>query len=182
MILGLDVSTRCTGYTVLSSDKLEEIGHIELHKCKDLYDKTVVAKTKFIELLDKYKIEDIAVEAPMLFFKTGSSTAKTMMILRDFQGRVKQFLFEATGIKSEEIHVSTARKIVLGSGRLSNNYYNPKVEVIKKVAELEPTLIFETRVKRNGQEVYKDYCFDEADSYVIARAYKEQYRNVAGPF
>ena len=51
MILGLDISTSITGYTILDDEgSVIEIGHIDLRKQKDFFDKARACQERFQEL------------------------------------------------------------------------------------------------------------------------------------
>ena len=63
LILGLDVSTACTGWCILDeSSKLVDIGAFFLEKKKGLYKKAEHVRFQLSELFIKYKIEKVYIE------------------------------------------------------------------------------------------------------------------------
>ena len=63
MYLGLDISTSCTGYSILSENgSLIDIGYITLAKDKDHFCKSQRVLSVISELSVKYSIEKIFIE------------------------------------------------------------------------------------------------------------------------
>lgn len=164
MILGLDISTACIGYTVFSGE-VEEIGHINLSKYgKNQFTKTDVVRDKFISLKKKHNIDTVGIEQYMKFFSGGGSRAQTMLTLAEFNGRISQLAYDTFGVEPHYLNVLTARKLAFGSAR-EKNHKDQKLANLERVMRIEGNLKFEE--KRNGG--YKKHCFDEADAYTIAR-------------
>ena len=62
-VLGLDVSTACTGWAVFSKDgKFIDMGSIVLSKNKGLYTKAEVVRNTLSDLLIKYPINKVFIE------------------------------------------------------------------------------------------------------------------------
>ena len=69
MIIGLDVSTRCVGYCILTDQgEFSKIGYLDLSKQKDMYDKFMLFKAFFQQVnsaSDKNNIVDVYIEVPL---------------------------------------------------------------------------------------------------------------------
>tara|TARA_Y100000034_G_scaffold50459_1_gene62166 strand:- start:677 stop:1192 length:516 start_codon:yes stop_codon:yes gene_type:complete len=112
MILGLDVSTNCTGITVLS-DKGELLycEAVRTHKEKSYMKKLDMLDDKFVELLQRVHIDHIFIEEPVQRFAGGKSSAKTIALLNQFNGAVRWLAYDIYGVEPEFIPVRSARKL-----------------------------------------------------------------------
>ena len=164
MILGLDISTSITGYTILDgSGNLVEYGSIDTRKYKNFFTKVGVVEEKLISLRQSYAVQAIYIEQSLQSFRSGFSSAKTLSILSSFNGIVSWICYESYGIAPEYIAATSARKkygIKIPKG------IKAKEVVIKYLIDFEPGFAIE--YTRNGNP--KPYCYDMADSIVIARA------------
>ena len=112
MILGLDISTSITGYSIVDFDgKVIEIGHWDTrnkNKFTDFYDKAHFIKNKLSEL--DYPIDHIFIEPALNMFMMGRSSSHTISTLTKINGIVSWFCYEEFGIKPEYIPAISARK------------------------------------------------------------------------
>lgn len=123
LILGLDVSTSCTGICLIDPSFDEdvstamgkhilELDKIDLSKIKTFWEKVDRVKLDLLLLRQKYPQGiDVAVEEPLLGFRTGASSASTIAMLLKFNGIVS---YLARSIfTSEPLYVSAthARKV-----------------------------------------------------------------------
>jgi len=171
LILGIDVSTSCTGFAVIdNSGKLLNASFVYLEQ-KDLLDKAGEIEGKIKELFEAYpKIKRIAIEQNLIGFRRGFSSAQVLSSLARFNGIVSYISFCITGIYPEMISVVNARKslkIPIPKGS------NAKECVIHWVKNQEPDYIFPTRTitsgKRKGEIVQEKGVEDACDAYVVAR-------------
>ena len=89
MILGLDISTSCTGWCILNdSGTLVAMGSIKLAGSKSVYDKTEMVKKSFSDIKEKHPISHIYVEENLQAYRPGFSSAKTILALAKFNGIV----------------------------------------------------------------------------------------------
>ena len=167
MILGLDISTSITGYTVLmGNDKIAEIGHWDTknkNHFPDLYSKAIHIKNKLSELEDSYPIDDIFIEPALNMFMMGKSSSHTIATLSKFNGIVSWLCYEEFGIKPEYIPAISARK---KCGITIKRGTKAKEQVMAFLLDNEPD--FSIEYTRTGKP--KPYCYDQADSLIIARA------------
>jgi Holliday junction resolvasome RuvABC endonuclease subunit len=164
MILGLDISTTCTGVTII-----DYAGRVVLNTCwkfkeEEILDKLQAAKEHIIELRKKYPITEVFVEESLQAFRPGFSSAKTILSLAKFNGTLSWMVWEHLGIKPQYIGSGTARKLC-------------GIKVIKGIPAkqqvmdwmLENQNWFKVEKKKNSENI-KDHFYDMADSWVIAQA------------
>ena len=174
MLLSLDISTSCTGYCVFDENELKDIGYISLKKQKGLYAKAEHVKKILKEIRSKFKITDIAVEENLQSFRPGLSSAKTLMILAQFNGVTRWICYELFNIEPVSINVNAARKSVgLRIDRKSKK--KTKEQIHEWVAKEDPSIVWPTKVLKSGRNKGQvriiEENFDMADAYVIGRAF-----------
>ena len=167
MILGLDVSTSCTGYTILGKDgKLIESSFIRLgktKKLKDNYDKLAKVKQELEKIKKKHKIEKIFIEKALNKFRKGFSTPKIIGTCMWFNGAVCTLCYEVFNLKPKLLPFVTARRIC---GVKKGKDDDVKQCVMQLVLDTEPGFAVTYTHKGNISPGY----YDAADSYIIARA------------
>jgi Holliday junction resolvasome RuvABC endonuclease subunit len=165
LILGLDISTSITGYSIVDYDgKIIEIGHWDTknkNKFPDLFSKSLFIKKCLGEL--DYPIDHIFIEPALNMFMMGRSSSHTISTLTKFNGIVSWMCYEEFGIKPEYIPAISARK---KCGISIKKGTKAKEQVLAFLVDNEP--LFTVEYTKSGNP--KPYCYDEADSLVIARA------------
>ena len=174
MILGLDISTSCIGWSLLNSEGgLIDLGYIMLDKQKDLFCKAQKASEDISEISQQYDIIDIFVEENLQSFRSGFSSAKTLSTLAKFNGIISYIVYQITQIKPTFLNVNAARKSVgLKVIRAKDGGDPIKEQVIDWVTQnlngySWPERILKTG-PRKGMTVLQKGCYDMADAYVIA--------------
>lgn len=164
MILGLDISTSITGYTILNDDgSVAECSFIDLKKLKDVYKKASLCQSIFAKLFAKYPIKKVYIEESLQMFSMGKSSAKTLAALTKFNGILSWIIFNDFLIPPQHVPAITARKkagIVLVKG------IKAKECVMKHMIDNESW--FPVQYTKTGK--IKPHCYDMADSWVIARS------------
>ena len=164
MILGLDISTSCTGVTIL-----DYTGRVILNDCwkfkeDDVTDKLERAKKEIKDLKKKYPITEVFVEESLQAFRPGFSSAKTILSLAKFNGILCWMIWEEMKIKVQYIGSTTARKtcgikVIKGTPA--------KQQVMEWM--LQNQTWFKVENQKNSENI-KDHFYDMADSWVIAKA------------
>jgi hypothetical protein len=164
MILGLDISTSITGYTILNDDgSVAECSFFDLKKFKDVYKKADFCKTRLKQLFTKYPIKKVYIEESLQMFSMGKSSAKTLAALTKFNGILSWIIFNDFSLVPQHVPAITARKkagIVLIKG------IKAKECVMKHMIDNESW--FPIQYTKTGK--IKPHCYDMADSFVIAKA------------
>lgn len=175
-VLGLDVSTSVTGYTVLEGTaddfKIVEMGHIDFSKCKDYWEKADLLRTSIIDLVTNYHgLDEVYIEEALLGFRTGMSSAQTITTLMKFNGLASWFVHEwlQHGEKNPKFVAAThARKLCGIPVQQTKKCGKTAKEQVFEWAITGPLKDVEFEKTRTGK--YKPFNYDRVDSYVIARA------------
>ena len=175
MILGLDVSTTTTGFCLLNSEnEILSLGYIPLAKYKDLCIKGQNVKLILSDLIKKYKIDFVYIEAPFERYSRGMSSAKTITRLASFNGIVQYICFDTLGINPCMLTVHESRRMC-GIKTLSKKKAGKDVkeqvfeEVTKRIKYNWPTKTLKSG-PRKGQTIIINESRDMADAWVIASA------------
>ena len=165
MILGLDVSTSITGYTIVDNGKIILNGAWDTRKYKNFFDKVVHVKEGLDKIRKEYgtRITAVYIEQSLQSFRSGFSSAKTLSTLSRFNGIVSWLVFDQYGIQPEYIAATSARKLC---GIKVSRGQKAKQVVLNFLLDNEPSFVIE--YTRNGNP--KPESYDKADSIVIARA------------
>lgn len=163
MILGLDISTSITGFTVIDfNGNVKECSYIDLRKRTGLFSKAMGVETELKKVFEKYPIEKVWIEASLMMFTPGKSSATTIDALAKFNGIVSWIVYQLCG-DVNFIPAVSARKncgIRMQKGRKGKDLV------------MEYMLNNETwfKVERTKNDKIQPYCFDQADSFIIAKA------------
>lgn len=165
MILGLDVSTSITGYTIVDNGKIILNGAWDTRKYKNFFDKVVHVKEGLDKIRKEYgtRITAVYIEQSLQSFRSGFSSAKTLSTLSRFNGIVSWLVFDQYKITPEYLAATSARKLC---GIKVPRGQKAKQVVLNFLVDNEPAFVLE--YTRNGNP--KPECYDKADSIVIAKA------------
>jgi hypothetical protein len=178
LILGLDISTSCTGWAILDdAGKFIDAGYIELKKEKNIYEKSNKVKSFLTGLSKEYQITSVFIEENLQAFRPGLSSAKTLMTLSRFNGMVSLSCFDIFEKPPEMLNVNAARKSIgLKITRKKDGGKPTKEQVLVWARERLSGSSFEWPVKvlrggpNKGKTVVEPGCYDLADALVIASA------------
>ena len=165
MILGLDISTSITGYTVLDYEgNILACDHIDLRKEKDFFKKIQIVKSRLEVINDEYDIEQVYVEQSLQSFRSGFSSAQTLSLLSKINGIVSWLCYNMfySG-EPKYLAATSARKLC---GIKVPKGQKAKAVSLQFVVDNVPG--FEVEYTRHGNP--KAGYADRSDSYVIARA------------
>lgn len=164
MILGLDISTSITGYTVLDSmGKVLSCEHVDLTKNEGLFDKANLICDKLKTIFSQHSIEQVWIEESLQMFSMGKSSAKTLATLTKFNGVVSWIMFDKFLIRPQYIAAVSARKLC---GVKLEKGKRGKECVMEHMATNETW--FQIDYTKTGK--LKPYIYDRADSFIIAKA------------
>jgi len=164
MILGLDISTSITGYTILDhGGKILACDHIDLRKEKDFFKKIQIVNSQLELINDTYKIEQVYVEQSLQSFRSGFSSAQTLSLLSKINGIVSWLCYNMFYGEPKYLAATSARKLC---GIKIPRGQKAKAVSLQFVVDNVPG--FEIEYTRHGNP--KAGYTDRSDSYVIARA------------
>jgi len=164
MILGLDLSSTCIGWCILSDNgSVEHIHYLDLKKLDDLYAKADYFSAFLRETKEKYAIDKVFIEEPVQVYST--STAKIISLLQRWNGMASLCIYNTMGIQPFLISSHAARKAVgikVPRGVKTKQYVYDCLKVLNVI----PENVFE--YKKTGTP--KESNFDICDAYVVAKA------------
>ena len=164
MILGLDISTSITGYTILDNDgNIIVCNHIDLRKEKNFFQKCSAVEGRLAAIRSEYFIEHIYVEQSLQSFRSGFSSAQTLSLLSKINGIVSWICYNLFGIEPEYIAAASARKLC---GIKVPKGQKAKDVALQFVVDNVPSFAIEYTRHGNPKAGYAD----RSDSYVIAKA------------
>ena len=167
MILGLDVSTSITGYTIMDYEgKIIRCSVWDTRnkkKFKDHFQKANFIKDDLCLIKAQMPISQIYVEQPFMFFNSGGSSAKTMASLQKFNGIISWICYNTFDMTPKYLTAGEARKIC---GIKIPRGQKAKKVVIDWVLKNEEDFKVEYTHKGNP----KPHYFDMADSLVLTKA------------
>ena len=165
MILGLDISTSITGYTVIDTFGIvQQCSFIDFKKCETLFEKATLIKDKLKDVFNKFPIENVFIESSLLSFAGGKSSASVIATLTKFNGIVS-YIIERDFLKSPEFIMATSARKKCGINITKGT--KAKVQVMNHII-LNNLCPFTLEYSRTGK--IKPYFYDMVDSYVIAMA------------
>jgi|3_EtaG_2_1085321.scaffolds.fasta_scaffold47071_2 Holliday junction resolvasome RuvABC endonuclease subunit len=178
LILGLDISTSCTGFCVVNEEnKVIFLDYENFKGCKDFWEKTDRIEEKIIRILAEIKplgkIEKVFVEESLQKFRPGLSSAKTLTTLSKFNGIVCHLVRRQTGCSPNYLNVNTARKLVGLKIERGKDTKEQVFEWVKSDVYMHAQVWQKKKMKsgpRKGLEILDPVCYDMADAYVISKA------------
>lgn len=168
MLLSLDISTSCIGYSVFNEkNTLIEMNYVKFDSKKDLFEKLEYFIEKVSYLL-KFPITAIAIEEPLQKFQGKFSSAHTISILNFFNGMISSFLYSHFRIKPIYYNVNNARSIVLPGFKIKKEGASTKHQIWEKVVEMEPQINWKYGIK--SRKLLEEN-YDMADSYIVGKCF-----------
>ena len=164
MILGLDISTSITGYTILDdAGEIIACDHIDLRKEKNFFNKIQMVNARLEDLLVDYDIEHVYIEQSLQSFRSGFSSAQTLSLLSKINGIVSWLCYNLFGGEPHYLAATSARKLC---GIKVPKGQKAKAVSLQFVVDNVPG--FEVQYTRHGNP--RPGYADRSDSYVIAKA------------
>ncbi len=181
--VGLDVSTSCTGISVVRNDVSPDaqgsnvllVDRIEFKGCDTIWDKADRVKKSFTAVIDIIIADDptnvvsgVAIEAALMGFRPGMSSAATISTLQKFNGIVSYIARDMFHVDPKYIAAAHARKVCgVKLQRTSACGKNGKQQVFEHMQANDLSHV-KWPTKKSGAP--KDWAYDATDAYVIARA------------
>jgi len=176
IIVGLDVSTTCTGYTIFlirdGKTSVVDAGYIRLNKydSSDLYGKANAILEQVLDFgpYDNGCMQHIFIAEPLKRFARGMSSAKTINLLWRFNGMLCMAIHERTGIKPTLIDESKARRQFDIKKQFKGDNIKLRAYEFTKCDIKNYDYNIEWEFKKDGLAP-KPHFLDLSDSYVIAK-------------
>ena len=184
-ILGLDISTSCTGWCVMNTEwspdhRNFEMGYIFISKEKGSYRKAQRVLRTLKEINLNHKIDHVFIEENLQTFRTGLSSAKTLATLARFNGIVSYLCEEVFDCEPNFLNVNNARRQVGMKIIRKSKGGKPTKEQVMDWVQQDIAESFKTKYDwpikilksgpRKNQKILDPVSHDMADAYVIARS------------
>jgi hypothetical protein len=187
LIVGLDVSTSCTGICVINhAVEKDDVGshillldRIDFKGANSLFEKADYVKDRLSRFLQEHpgQVGYVSVEEPLMGFRTGMSSAATITTLMRFNGIVSYISRSIFGVDPQYISSASARKLCgIKMQKTAVAKMSGKEQVFKYMSENDLKHVSWPK-KKNGNDV--DWSRDATDAYVIARALSVQLRKTS---
>ena len=112
MILGLDISTSITGYTILDNKgNIVVCEHIDLRKEKNFFQKAALVEGILNAIRSQYFIEHVYIEQSLQSFRSGFSSAQTLSLLSKINGIISWICYNIFGSEPKYLAATSARKL-----------------------------------------------------------------------
>ena len=164
MILGLDISTSITGYTILDNEgNIVTCDHIDLRKEKNFFNKIQIINTRLEEIREEHPVEHVYIEQSLQSFRSGFSSAQTLSLLSKINGIVSWLCYNLFYGEPKYLAATSARKlcgIKVPRGQ--------KAKIVALQFVVDNVSAFEVQYTKHGNP--KAGYADRSDSYIIARA------------
>lgn len=178
IVVGLDISTSCTGICIIDSgiqpddagSHIINLEYVEFKDCKTLWEKADKMHNVLSAHASNLKQMPgvFAVEEPLLGFQKGMSSATTITTLMRFNGIVSFIGRKIFSVDPTHISAASARKLCgIKMQKTSTAGMSGKEQVFKHMSEHDLKHVI-WPVKKNGSPI--DASRDMTDAYVIARA------------
>ncbi len=174
-ILGLDISTSCTGWCLLSRQgDILDIGYIDLSKKKGLFEKASAVEQYITKLSNTHAIEKVFIEENLQSFRSGFSSAQTISTLAKFNGIVSFICFKMFKVEPIFFNVNSARKMLGIKLIRKKDGGLPTKEQLRVWAEKNIDYRWPVKVlksgPRKGHTVPDPKSYDMIDAYIVCKA------------
>jgi len=162
MLLALDISTTCIGYSTFDSEgTMMEMSYVKFNTKKNYWER-LDAFMKAISHLEG--VEHIAIEEPLQKFEGRKSNPQTIAKLNFFNGMISSAVYSKFRIEPVHLNVLTIRATAFPGLIKRGQDKSGKMLVWERVSQLEPHINW-----KYGPRSRKlvDENFDMADSYAV---------------
>jgi Holliday junction resolvasome RuvABC endonuclease subunit len=169
-VLGLDISTSCTGVAVLDEEfNIIALTHIDFKKCNDFWEKVDRARVELYAIIEQYNPDEFCVEQILQSFTPGFSSAGTIMLLAQFNAILSASVRDKMGKSPTFITSGHARKLcglkMLTKAKSGGRTHKEQVQDYLVEGYLKHIDFPKTKTGK-----LKPFVGDECDAYVMARA------------
>lgn len=168
--MGLDASTSVIGVSMVDeTQQVLLVTHIDLTKCKTLWEKCDLAEKRIAELFNEHRPDVVMIEEALKRFQPGMSSANVISLLLRWNGIVSFFVYRLLGIPPLYISANEARKLagVKCTTKAKSGGLSQKEQVVKHMLAHDLAHItFD--ITKTGK--YQGYVGDQVDAYVLAKA------------
>lgn len=129
MILGLDSSSKTTGYSFFNGQEVIDAGFIDTSKLSTNREKTLHIVSVLASNSNMSSVAEIKLEAFLSGFKRGKTSQKIVIMLARFNATLEYVLNDKFNVPVRLVSANTARKSVLGKAFIKGM---PAKEYVKR--------------------------------------------------
>lgn len=175
VIIGLDISTSCTGIAVIRCDtgELVFMSHENMAsavKFPTFWSKVNHMRKAFVDMNDpSWEIKGVAVEENMKRFAPGFSSADTILTLAKFNGILSYIMMLEYGVEPINVNVRSARSKLGIKIDFKDKSKTTKQKVLDLVVAMHPEFPWiyrEVKGVKSMTKINEDRC----DAWIIAAA------------
>lgn len=169
LVMGLDISTKTTGWSVVDppTKHIIDQGFIDSSEPKDIFDRAEIINNELDVIIQKYTPTKINIEDSLKQFAYGRSRANVILKLARVNGIVSYHLQKDLQYSTEHINASTARKALFGKSR-DKAYSNTKKFVLANLHIMLGDDWFNSLPKMKTKDKLSKNAYDICDSIVVA--------------
>ena len=173
-VIGLDISTSCTGVSIVNHAGVVECMSYHKPKGDTLVEKTKDFQNYFEDLLrekNANQLKAVFVEQNLQRFRRGFSSAQVINKLARYNGMVSYVVYERFGIVPLYVNVNEGRKSL---GIKIPRGSDTKEFILSWCQENQPHLTWPTKKLKSGPRkdlvILDPCCYDMADASITALA------------
>jgi hypothetical protein len=175
LVIGLDISTTCTGVCGINGNGETTLFFpIEFKEKANLYEKTDFFIKRIKEEIKDKTVLSFEVEEPLKMFAGGFSSADTLHTLERFNGMCCYAIYNEFGITPKLHNVNSLRSRLGIKINKKDKTKSTKEKVREIVLSLYPNLPIATKTitrgKRKGQIVPEKSSEDCIDAFIVAKS------------
>lgn len=175
ILLSFDVSTTCIGYSVFEFDKDKQnfkfisVNNIKPTKIGSIFEKLNKTKQQILEVINKYKPDEIVIEN-IIEFMAKKSSAKTIIALAVMNRTVGLIAYEYLQKDPHLLYVTSIRATIKPKNYIHKTLDKLDIpEVLENTYGIKYDKIY--RKKRTGEKVLADETFDMSDAIAVGLAW-----------
>ena len=173
-VLGLDISTSCTGISILNLDGSTVAVSYFKPKGSTLVEKAEGLRSFLADFCNKNQatqFKHVFIEQNLQRFRRGFSSAQVINTLARFNGMISYIAFQEFGVKPDYVNVNEGRKAL---GIKIPRGVDTKEEILKWCQVQYSNIVWPEKTLKSGPRkglvILDPCCYDIADALVTARA------------
>lgn len=176
LIIGLDISTATVGICVFDSDTMKHVllDHVSFDDDQNVWSRADRVRDRLVEISAQFKIEVIGVEEIAIMYTPGQSSANTITKLARFNGLVSYIARNTFGMDPLHVSVGDLRracglKMKVKKKASGKSHKEQAFDVMIATDLKNHPFPRKKATKKNPDPGYVNWCYDECDSYVVAK-------------
>ena len=167
--LGLDISTSVTGWSIVESGKILDMGYITTTKIENHFEKAKFVITELQDVINRWQPEIVNVEDNLSGFQNGKTSMQIIIKLAKINGIITFYLSQIMKLETNSINASSARKKLFGKAFNRKDFPNTKEFVLYHLAiKFGDEFVSKLPMMKRKKDKLAKEAFDICDSIVMA--------------